>query len=272
MKNLDFLTNRRQPYLSEESFLNTLREFDDAEKLYQKDLEVQNIPQRNREAMLHVIANCRWNSFQLRYTAGEAPGSLAESLANVVDGFEDYVDAGLEVPDDMYVPAFPMTDFIDIYIDYLHLLCFAILLRREDLIPQIHSMIAETDYDKDDAVIEHFLGFYLPGRPNLYECYWDKPYGELLDAVDSQSPIERAAEMKKYVKNWYKSMKGQAGFWGKHEQIEPDFTPYNGYWALCSGAFSYLYDIDDSAYRDEMVYPKDLIDYARNMPRLARKC
>lgn len=34
-----------------------------------------------------------------------------------------------------------------------------------------------------------------------------------------------------------------------------------------SGALSYLFDIDDSSYRDEMVYPKDLADYARSQPR-----
>ena len=35
------------------------------------------------------------------------------------------------------------------------------------------------------------------------------------------------------------------------------------YWAPID---TYLYDIDDSAYRDELVYPKDLVDYARKSP------
>ncbi|MBD8563542.1 DUF1911 domain-containing protein [Oxalobacteraceae sp. CFBP 8763] len=42
------------------------------------------------------------------------------------------------------------------------------------------------------------------------------------------------------------------------------FSPYFGYWALCAGAFTYLLDIDDSSYRNEMVYPRDLVDYARS--------
>ena len=62
-------------------------------------------------------------------------------------------------------------------------------------------------------------------------------------------------------------MKGKVHFWGKHEKIKPEFTPYLGYWAMCAGAFTYLYDIDDSSYRDELVYPKDLVDYARSIPR-----
>jgi hypothetical protein len=31
---------------------------------------------------------------------------------------------------------------------------------------------------------------------------------------------------------------------------------------MCAGAFTYLNAIDDSSYRDEVVYPRDLVDYA----------
>lgn len=75
--------------------------------------------------------------------------------------------------------------------------------------------------------------------------------------------------MKKYVSSWYRAMKGRAAFWGAHEKIEPEFSPYSGYWAMCSGAFTYLYNIDDSSYRDEIVYPRDLVDFARSVPRNA---
>lgn len=49
--------------------------------------------------------------------------------------------------------------------------------------------------------------------------------------------------------------------------IKPDYSPYTGYWAMYAGAFTYLYDIDDSAYRDRLVYPKDLVDFARSASR-----
>ncbi|MFJ2683063.1 PoNe immunity protein domain-containing protein [Pseudomonas sp. NPDC087342] len=37
---------------------------------------------------------------------------------------------------------------------------------------------------------------------------------------------------------------------------------YVGYWAIEAGAIAFLYDIDDSEI-DHMVYPKDLVEYAR---------
>lgn len=263
------MSDLRQSYLSEVSALNTLRHFEDTEKLYRADLALPNVKPENRETMYSVIAEGSWNSFQLRFTAGESPAQLASSLTAVVEAYEDYVAAGLEVADADYFPAFPMTEVIDVYVDYLHLLCMAVLLRREDLIPRIHALIAETAFDETDSVLEDLLAFYLPDRPQPDEVFWDKPYGKLLDAIDSETPEQRALLMKKYVSKWYSSMKGQAHFWGAHEKIAPNFTPYFGYWAMCAGAFSYLYAIDDSEYRGEMVYPKDLVDYARSSPRSA---
>ncbi|WP_122671643.1 PoNe immunity protein domain-containing protein, partial [Pseudomonas viridiflava] len=48
-----------------------------------------------------------------------------------------------------------------------------------------------------------------------------------------------------------------------HLDIEGDDGSYVGYWAFEAGAIAFLYDIDDSKI-DHMVYPKDLVVYARN--------
>ena len=40
---------------------------------------------------------------------------------------------------------------------------------------------------------------------------------------------------------------------------------------MCAGAFTYLLDVDDASYRGEEVYPKDMVDYARSMPRRSVK-
>ncbi|KQV90658.1 hypothetical protein ASD15_00800 [Massilia sp. Root351] len=140
-------------------------------------------------------------------------------------------------------------------------------LHREDLIPRIHALMKGTDYDGSDLLIEELFNFYLPERPMVDEWFWDKPYGMLVEVIDSESSVARAKAMKKYVTKWYSSVKGLAHFWGKHEKVTSEYSEYVGYWAFCAAAFTYLYDIDDTAYRDEVVYPKDLVDYARSMPR-----
>jgi hypothetical protein len=135
------------------------------------------------------------------------------------------------------------------------------------LLPAILEWNAGTTLDGADAVLEELFKFYFPDRPDLDQWLWDQPYRLLLDAIDDPVPEERAKLMKKFVKRWYPALRGKAGFWGKHEEIEPDFSPYTGYWNMCAAAFTYLYDIDDTSYRDEITYPKDLVDYARSKPR-----
>lgn len=261
-----FLDVRRQIYLDEESYKNTIAHIERENLLNIAALD-DDLTKRGRMTTLDLIASNKWTVFQLKYTAGERLSDLANSLDEIVAAYEQYVEANEEVPDEEYYPPFVMNDMIDVYVDYLNLLCVAILLRREDLIPRIYALNEGTDFDQIDAVLEELLKFFLPDRPELDEWLWNKPYRKLLDAIDSDTPDEMAKEMKRYVKNWYKEMKGVAHFWGKHEKIKPEYTPYYGYWAMCAGAFTYLYNIDDSSYRDETVYPKDLVDYAQSIQR-----
>eukprot|EP01041_Mallomonas_annulata_P034556 gene34556-57350_t len=138
---------------------------------------------------------------------------------------------------------------MDEYVDYIGLLSAAVLLHREDLIPRLHQLLAGTDFDEADLLIEELLNFCLPGRPIVDQWFWDKPYGMLVEVIDSETSAAKVNAMKKYVKKWYSSMKGQAHLWGKHEKTTPEYSQYVGYWAFCAAAFTYLYDLDDSTYR-----------------------
>ncbi|USX26733.1 DUF1911 domain-containing protein [Oxalobacteraceae bacterium OTU3CINTB1] len=260
---IEFDNRRRQIYLDEESYRNTVAQLE-AENAIESP---QNLPLVDRCRDLQMAALDSWIIFQLRYTAGESLADLANSLDSIVIAYERWIACLDEVPDDDYYPPFIMNDMIDTYVGYLNMVAVAILLRREDLVPRICAFNEGTDFDRVDAVLEELFKLFLPDRPWLDYLLWKKQYKKLLDVVDSDTPEEMAAEMRQHVKKWYTNMKGKAHFWGKHEKIKPEFTPYFGYWAMCSGAFTYLYDIDDSSYRDELVYPKDLVDYARSIPR-----
>jgi len=266
---LEYVKKRRQAFLPEQSYLNTLERYRDDFVIYEEKLAEPLEGPCSTASLLVSCANRYWDIFEMRYTAGDDLEELAQYLTQVVEAFERAADACNEVPDNDYYPPVIFNDLIDVYIEYLNLLSAAVLLHRDDLVPRIFGLIEGTDFDASDAVIEDLLGFYLPDRPTLDGWYW-KTHTPLLDAIDGETPAERAKGMAKYVSGWYQSMRGTAIFWGKHEKIEPDFSPYKGYWAMCAAAFSYLYEIDDSAYRDNMVYPKDMADYARSKARIAR--
>jgi hypothetical protein len=263
MSNLDFRKKRRQIYLDEESYRNTVAQIESENS----ESTIVGLSQEDVCLNREMNAFDHWVIFRLKYTAGESLTELANSLDKIVISYEEYVDALNELPDDKYHAPFIMNDLFDTYVDYLNLLCAAILLRREDLVERICALNEGTDFEQADAVLEELFQFFLPDHPSLDYWFWDKPYRKLLDAIDSDTPAEREQGMKSYVKTWYSDVKGIAHFWGKHQQIKPEYTPYYGYWAMCAAAFTYLYNIDDSSYRNEIVYPKDLVDYARSIPR-----
>lgn len=263
MKNSEFRDRRRQIFLDEESYRNTIARLE-AET---GGPLVPGLSQEDLCRNLRARAFDSWVIFKLKYTAGESLTELANSLDHVIVSYELYVESLRALPDSQYHPPFVMNDLIDTYVRYLNIVSVAILLRREDLVGRICALNEGSDFDRADAVLEELFKFFLPDRPELDHWLWEKPYRKLLDAIDSETPDEMRVQMELYVKGWYADMKGQAHFWGQHEKIKPEFTPYDGYWAMCAAAFTYLYDIDDSSYRNEMVYPKDLADYARSIPR-----
>lgn len=267
MTDEEFRNVRRQKFLDLTSFQNTLLQFAKDERKVQAALDEPDVTLRTRRSAALTRADALWQTFQLNYTAGISLDILSESLTSVVSAYEIYADACQAMPDDEYLPPFMLTELIDIYIDYLNILSAAVLLHREDLIPRIFLFIHETDFDGADAVLEEIFKRYVPERPQLDEWLYPQ-YRQLLNAIDSDNAPEMQAEMAKYVKKWYPSMKGKAHFWGKHETITPEFSPYFGYWAMCAAAFTYLYQIDDAKYRNEIVYPKDMLDYARSHPPL----
>lgn len=136
------------------------------------------------------------------------------------------------------------------------------------MVPRIHGLIAGGEYDGADLVIEELIKPYLPERSEVDEWLWNEPYHLAMDAIIEDTATKREQGMRAYVKAWYPSMKGYAGFWNNHARdYENDLTNYTGYWAMEAAALSYLSNIDDSSYRDEIVYPKDLADYARSQPQ-----
>ena len=262
-----FNSKRRQIFLGAVAFQNTIAHYAQVEEEFAELLRMPENQRGSHAALLRIKASNLWSTLQIRYTGGEDPAQLAPLLGEVVERYQQYVDKNNEALDEDYVPPFRMLDMMDTYITYLHLICACILLHREDLLPTIFAWNEGTDYEGVDAVLEELFKFYIPDRPELDEWLWEQPYRLLLDAIDEPAPVEQAKLMKKYVKKWYPAMKGKASFWGRHEGIEPYASPYVGYWAMCAAAFTYLYDIDDRSYRDELVYPKDLVDYARSIPR-----
>ena len=258
---------RRQQFIDSTSYTHTLIENNEGIKQFHDGLADVDLTTDGLVTSYDMLASYKLWNFQIMFTAGTPLVDLAASLDELVAAYENYA-CTLKKSDNIYSQAvFDIDESMDDYVDYLNLLSVIILLRRVDLLNRAANLLADTHVYQRDAVIEDLLSFFLPDRPSVEFIYWGKPYEILIDVIDADSPKEAAGHMETYVKKWYPSMKGRASFWGGHEKITPEYSPYRGYWAMCAAAFTYLYAIDDASYRNELVYPKDLIDYARALSR-----
>ena len=68
--------------------------------------------------------------------------------------------------------------------------------------------------------------------------------------------------MQQYLDGWYKAFEGVPWHNG-HLVVTEEYSAYEGYWAFEAAAVCILLGLDDAPFRDHMVYPKDLADWAR---------
>ncbi|WNY28416.1 hypothetical protein MmiEs2_06010 [Methanimicrococcus stummii] len=267
--NLPFHEKRRQQFLDEVYYKARLQGDKSFLNGYKKDLETDHsLTLENKADMTRIYANTLLTTiFTLQYTGGESIENLRNQFDEVVDAYLEAIKQDRLFQDEPELPMF-LFGYLENYLDVIRLISFAILLRREDRIADIYSLFKDGEPDGEDALVEELLSRYLPDRPYLSECYHDL-FINLLNVTADTPAAEKIEDMKLYLKEWYSEME-QTAFYDSHlEQAADGSGGYYGYWAFEAGAIAYLYDLDDSAFADHLIYPKDLVDFAKNFPDAA---
>ncbi|MGJ7530017.1 PoNe immunity protein domain-containing protein [Variovorax sp. GB1P17] len=102
------------------------------------------------------------------------------------------------------------------------------------------------------------------------EYFHTSPYDPLIDAIYAlETPREASAKVKEYLEGWYRSFDGAPWHDGHLHAVEGEYMPYYGYWSFEAAAVCVINGIDDSTFRDHLLYPKDLADWARANHSLA---
>jgi hypothetical protein len=194
-------------------------------------------------------------SLVARYSAGESIESFIPLFKQIVVGMESSM-----LPQKYRTEPF-CVDGIDAYAYAMWLFSLCVLLRQEILLPRLLAIfdVAREINRGTDRLFEALIGKSgLPAVPTEKMLTGRKTHEILLEATQCQ-PGKRSLYVSQFLKKWYPAMKGT--YWhGKHERSPETFF---GYWAFEAGLVTYLWDIDDSSYRDLPFYPKDLVDWAR---------
>jgi hypothetical protein len=251
--------NKRQKFFSEKHYENLLREHDELIEFFiinkfRSDSALEEASQRAK-----YFQTLSLDKLLATYTAGENIESLIPLLEELIEKYEIRQKALAEYQGAPNISPLAIDDWLNQYEEAVQVISLCVLLHRTDLLPRFVKLIDEAGYAGDDTLYEDLLKKVLPHRHDVDQWYHEV-YTPLIQAVYSDTKEEASKLLKKYCQQWYAAFK-QAPWHDTHLQGESG--TYVGYWAFEAGAIAFLYGIDDSKI-DHMVYPKDLVEYARN--------
>lgn len=137
------------------------------------------------------------------------------------------------------------------YLQPLQVLSIAILL---DIESGLDDFIAVTDSRGMDSIYDFLADPDHSVESADDHVVWPKPYGLLWESVRTRSP----EPMRKFLDTWYNNSR-KAPWWGTHLNIENGDRRYSGYWCYEAAAVTKSLPLDDSSYRDNEYYPRDLL-------------
>jgi hypothetical protein len=277
MKIPEFHERRRQQFLYEELYTKTSKNQLSLIEGQLANKKVADSTQSQTVIYQFLYLETFW-IWILDYTAGEPIDALAPRIADIVDKFEEWNEVdqlyqrelALDFPEDgpyEYQGA-PQFSTLSDYEDTLQLLSIAILLRDQRSVRRIIHVLRS--HRGRDGLFEQLIGAYVEDSQDLDTCIISKPYNTLLQVFYEEDDNAALALLQKYLKQWYPAMKNHPRWYDEHLNInEEGYAAYYGYWAFEAGATVFILDLDDSQI-DHLVYPKDLVDYARQLRKESR--
>ncbi|GFM67910.1 hypothetical protein PSCICJ_40280 [Pseudomonas cichorii] len=261
---------KRQKFYSENHYNNFLREFDEVSEFFKTNTFKSDSPEEEATLRSRFFQRLALYKLLAAYTAGEEIASLIPLLEDVIEKYEIRQEKLAEYEQTPNISPLAIGDYPHHYEECVQVVGLCILLHRIDLLKRFVKLIDEAGYAGNDTLYEDLLCKVLPGRHDIDQWYHDV-YSPLVQAIYAKTKEEASDYLKKYCNQWYPAFK-QAPWHDTHLQGEDG--NYVGYWAIEAGAIAFLYGIDDSKI-SHMVYPKDLVEYARNYqpanePQIAR--
>ncbi|MDP9880029.1 hypothetical protein J2W25_004290 [Variovorax boronicumulans] len=274
----DMHLRRRQQFLYEALYENIRNKQLEAIAITIQNVQEQKVGTRSYVVARQSAYNVKFWLWMLDYTAGVELDVLAPQLAGIVDEFVRWNDANVPyrqylkdkyaeedkqqgITTHLEVCAVDFDNQIE-YENALQLLSVAILLRDARSVKRLVKAMVFNRYA--DALYEQLIAdFVNDPQEDMQAVLHDEPYSTLVEAYFEDDDAKAVALVKDYLKNWYKHQDG-ARWYNAHLKIEDDRSFYYGYWAFEAGATCFLLGLDDSSI-DHMVYPKDLVAYARKL-------
>lgn len=213
------------------------------------------------------LADNAYEAWSLRFTAGESVEALRADFSEIIGAYEQYQ---VELGKFENMPRIAPFTFAELahYERCMQLIGLCYLLHRRDLLPRI-AALQDPAYAGEDTLYEDLLAYEIENRFDVDEWHHDRPYRVLINCLYRETQAERISELQQYVDDWYPAFEYVPWHDG-HLRVRGLEGDYFGYWAFEAGAVALLCDIDDSSI-NHLVYPKDLVAWARDNKALSEE-
>jgi hypothetical protein len=254
-----FHETRRQQFMTEAFSAQQIARRRRMVAAFVEELTAEDTDAEGASLLMASAANDTYELLSLRYTAGEPIEQLRTELTGVIDAYERLQKTLAEYNHIPQVAPMGMGR-LDAYERCMQLIGLCYLLHRRDLLARV-AALQDPGYVGMDALYEDLLCYELPDRVETDELLHIEPYDPLLGSMYGDNDQACIDQLNEYLKSWYRSFK-YAPWHDGHLRISGTEGDYFGYWAFEAGAVALLCDIDDASV-DHMVYPKDLVAWAR---------
>lgn len=249
----------RQQLLSSVQYNNFLEYCSETVEFWKLNRMESDSPEQEKSLRARHFQTVALDKLIITYTAGEPIENLPPILENLISLYEEFQISLACYEETPNICPLAIDDWPYQYEECVQVISLCILLHRIDLLERFVALIDNAGYAGDDTLYEDLLAKVLPDRQDVDEWYHDV-YTPLIRAIYEEDRTEAARLLKEYCNQWYPAFE-QAPWHDSH--LDGEEGSYVGYWAFEAGAIAFLYGIDDSQI-DHMVYPKDLVAYARN--------
>jgi hypothetical protein len=218
--------------------------------------------EKTKDIRPKATVNLPWNIFaynidlaRLSYSQGLRISDLLEYVENSYHWLQKMHSNGsiLESHQDKEFFAIKLELTLDVLYKYVRWLTFALATDfSRDKLVQVLDLMGQSGVDKFFDLIVKKLGDVnrkvgtKPRCPIIFKG---------LVSIIEAAPEDRSKLMSAYLENWYQDTLEE----GLNDDHKDEDFYYKGYWCYEAALVVMLWNIDDSSFRNNPYYPKDLV-------------
>ncbi|RGE21446.1 DUF1911 domain-containing protein [Leucobacter sp. wl10] len=224
-------------------------EFD--EKRLQRPVEQWRTPESLALAAEDAVKH-RWVRFSALYSAGASEARLRDDFDDILTAAERATRLEKQhFPPGLIQLHFRNPKVKDHYLAWLRLVSLAVAFEVDEA--TFDRVVSAVEFGWGDRLIDGLIGTRKPDRVVGEELLFPRSVGPLADALSDEA--EAVEDVARYLAKWYTAWKGIWG-WSEHELVPK--KRYHGYWAFEALGVVGALRLDDSSFRENEYYPRDL--------------